>query len=293
MQPPSPARPVVVGVDGSPSATAALDWALDEARSRPARLWLVHALNQAHSDAFTRANPVFAAEERRAAEELLETAVARARAVASGLDVRAVLQVGTPPAVLVSEARFAELVVVGSRGRGGFAGLLLGSTSLKVAMKAPCPVVVVRPPTDPGRAGSSAGRIVVGVDGSPCCEPALRFAFARAQRRGLGLTAVRVWRSPAVYVDVPSSGMWLQLERKERAALAEHLTSWRERYPEVDVMERTVLGNAAATLVDESAGAELLVLGGHGRGGVGALLLGSVSHAALHHARCPVVVVQR
>ena len=67
---------------------------------------------------------------------------------------------------------------------------------------------------------------------------------------------------------------------------------WRERYPEVDVVEKTARGNAAAVLIGESAGAELLVVGSHGRGGFGGLLLGSVSHAVLHHARCPVAVVR-
>jgi nucleotide-binding universal stress UspA family protein len=292
MHPSNTSRPVVVGVDGSPPATAALDWALDEACSRSARLWLVHALGQAHSDAFTRANPVFVAEERRAAEEILDTAVTHARAVAPGLDIRAVLLVGDPAAILLAEAKFAELVVLGSRGRGGFAGLLLGSTSLKVAMQAGCPVVVLRPPTDAGGARPSAGRIVVGADGSPCSEPALRFGFTRAQRRGLGLTVVRVWHSPAIYIDVPSY-QWEQMAKQERVTLEKDLAWWREQFPEVDVVERTVLGNVAATLLDESVGAELLVVGSHGRGGVGGLLLGSVSHTALHHARCPVAVVRR
>jgi nucleotide-binding universal stress UspA family protein len=290
---PSTARRLVVGVDGSPAATAALGWALDEARSRSAPLWLVHALDQSHTDAFTRANPVFVAEVRRAAERILDTAVAHARAVVPDLDVYPVLEVGTPAAVLLTQAAAADLVVLGSRGRGGFAGLLLGSTSLKVATEAGCPVVVLRARTDAGGASPSAGRIVVGADGSPCSEAALQFAFTRAGRRGLGLMAVRAWRSPAIYVDVPTSKRWEQLEKKERMVLAEGLASWRERYPDVDVVERTVLGNAAATLVDESAGAELLVVGSHGRGGVGALLLGSVSHAVLHHARCPVAVVRR
>ena len=280
---------VVVGIDGSAAGTAALRWAVEEARRRSARLSVVHALNQRHSGAFNRANPEFVAEERRAAEHVLDAAVARAGA--PDVDVHPVLEVGPPAVVLLRRATSADLVVAGSKGRGGFAGLLLGSTSLQVAMHASCPVVVLRDHST--GAGPASGRIVVGIDGSPSSEGALRFAFTRARRYGLGLTVVRAWGATAVFVDVPGSAKWEQVEKEEQAALSEALAPWRDRYPEVDVLEKSLLGNAAALLVDESAAAELLVVGSRGRGGFGGLLLGSVSHAALHHARCPVAVVRR
>jgi nucleotide-binding universal stress UspA family protein len=287
----SGSRPVVVGVDDSGSS-AALRWAVDEARRRSAPLWIVHALDTTHTDGFALANPLFVARERQAAERVLDTAARLAREGAPGLDVRALLELGPPPAVLLGQMPAADLVVLGCRGRGGFAGLLLGSTSLHVAMHGSGAVVVVRPAADGTSAGPSAGRIVVGADGSPSSDCALGFAFARAQCRGLGLTAVRAWRSPAMYVDVPSSHVWQQAEKEEQARLSEDLVPWRERYPEVDVVERTAMRNAGAVLVDESAGAELLVVGSRGRGGFGGLLLGSVSHAPLHHAHCPVAVVR-
>ncbi|HEX5813102.1 MAG TPA: universal stress protein [Pseudonocardia sp.] len=104
---------------------------------------------------------------------------------------------------------------------------------------------------------------------------------------------MRVWGSSAIFVDVPGSATWGQVEKEEQAALSEAVVPWRERYPDVEVLEKSVLGNAAALLVDESAAAELLVVGSRGRDGFGGLLLGSVSHAALHHAHCPVAVVRR
>jgi nucleotide-binding universal stress UspA family protein len=284
-------RPVVVGVDESGSS-AALRWAVDEARRRSAPLCIVHALDQRHSPAFVLANPVFVADERRAAEQVLDAVAAMARELVPGLDVRPLLEVGQPAVVLLERAPVADLVVLGSRGRGGFTGLLLGSTSLQVAMHAAGVVVVVPCAPDSTGAGPSAGRIIVGVDGSPSSECALQFAFTRARHGGLGLTAVRAWQSPAIYVDVPSSPKWQQAEKEEQAQLVEDLAPWRDRYPEVEVVERIVLGNAGAALVDESAGAELLVVGSRGRGGFAGLLLGSVSHAALHHARCPVAVVR-
>ena len=78
-----------------------------------------------------------------------------------------------------------------------------------------------------------------------------------------------------------------------QALLSENLAPWREQYPEVDVVRKTVLGNAGSALAEESVGAELLVVGSRGRGGFDGLLLGSVSHAVLHHAHCPVAVARR
>ena len=282
--------PVVVGVDGSPAGDAALRWAVDEAHGRLAPLCVVHALDQRHSEAFIRANPGFVAVERRAAEEVLDAAVGRARALVADVDVRPVLAVGPPAVVMLRQAAAAGLVVLGSRGRGGFSGLLLGSTSLHVARHAACPVVVLR------SAGADAvpapGRILVGTDGSSSSEGALRFAFAQARRRGRGLTALYAWSSPAIYVDVPGCGKWEQAAKEEQATLSEVLAPWHNRYPDVDVVEKTVLGHAATLLIDESAGGELLVVGSRGRGGFRGLLLGSVSHAALQHAHCPVAVVR-
>jgi len=283
------ARPILVGVDGSAAGTAGLGWAVAEARRRSVHLQVVYVLEQSHSDAFTRANPVYVADERREAEVVLDTAVGHAHGLAADVDVRPALEVGSPAVVLLARSAAAEMVVVGSRGRGGFAGLLLGSTSLQVAAHASCPVVVLRGDTGPA---GPADRIVVGVDGSPSSELAVRFAFSRAQQTGRGLTAVHTWHSSAGHVDLRLSGGRKRAEKEEQALLTERLVPWRERHPQVDVVEKTVRGNAAAALIGESAGAELVVVGSHGRGGFGGLLLGSVSHAVLHHAHCPVAVVR-
>ena len=143
------ARPILVGVDGSDAGTAGLGWAVAEARRRSVPLQVVYVLEQSHSDAFTRANPVYVAEERREAEVVLDTAVGYAHGLAADVDVRPALEVGSPTVVLLARSAAAEMVVVGSRGRGGFAGLLLGSTSLQVAAHASCPVVVLRGDTGP------------------------------------------------------------------------------------------------------------------------------------------------
>ena len=291
MTTPAAVRPVVVGVDGSDHGLTALRWAAREARRRSAPMWVVHAFDLLAAEVFALEEPAYVAAERRAAEKILASAVEQARQVAGDIEVRPVLDIGTASTVLLARSAQAELVVLGSRGRGEFAGLLLGSTSLQVATHASCAAVVIRS-TPKGVPGPSAGRIVVGTDGSPQSERALRFAFEQAHERGVGLTAVRAWLAPTLYISPIPVLEWRQLEAQEQEALHESVARWSEKYPGIDVVAKSVVADPAKALVDESAGAELLVVGSHGRGGFAGLLLGSVSHAALHHARCPVAVVR-
>lgn len=291
MTTPAAVRPVVVGVDGSDHGLTALRWAAREARRRSAPLWVVHAFDLLLAEVFALDEPAYVAAERRAAEKILASAVEQARQVAGDIEVRPVLETGTASRVLLAMSEQAELVVLGSRGRGDFAGLLLGSTSLQVATHASCAAVVVRSTRD-GAPGPSAGRIVVGTDGSPQSECALRFAFEQAQERGVGVTVVRAWLEPTLYISPIPVAEWRQLEAQEQEALHESVARWSEKYPGIDVVAKSVVAEPAKALVCESAGAELLVVGSHGRGGFAGLLLGSVGHAALHHAPCPVAVVR-
>ena len=284
--------PVVVALDGSDESKAAVGWAADAARRRGSPLWLVHAMDFGHADLAVREFPEMALAIRRGAEEMLDDEMAEAGTSVGDIEIRTVLEDGDPSTVLLRQAAHAILVVLGSRGRGGFAGMVLGSTSLKVAMHAPCPVVVLRSAAADASAGPSAGRIVVGSDGSPHSARAVGLAFEEADLRGVGVTAVRTWLAPDIDVDATPAHEWEQAEKDEKARLTEDLLSWRTRFPKVDVVEKTVRGAPAATLIDESEGAEMLVVGSHGRGGFGGLVLGSVSHAALHHAHCPVAVAR-
>lgn len=107
------------------------------------------------------------------------------------------------------------------------------------------------------------------------------------------MTAVLTWVGPDIDTDALPSHEWQQAAEDERATLAQRLAVSRDEFPDVDVQEKTVRGDAADALVDESRGAELIVVGSYGRGGLGAILRGSVSHTLLHHAHCPVAVVGR
>jgi nucleotide-binding universal stress UspA family protein len=141
------------------------------------------------------------------------------------------------------------------------------------------------------------GRVVVGVDGSDLSRTALEFAFEEAALRGVGLTAVHAWRYPlpASTGDLIFAGYErIDVRDEESHLLTGTLAAFQERYPRVPVCPVSLQAvSPAEALVHESGGAELLVIGSRGRGGFATLLLGSVSHAAIHHAACPVAVIHR
>jgi len=278
-------RPVVVGVDGSASAYRAVEWAAGEAHRRGVGLRLVRAFSWTTADHPTG----WVARYR---EEMLDVSrrqVARAVRVAADTrpDVEAESQVaiGAPIEVLSSEARRAQLLVLGDRGLGEVAGLVLGSVAVSLAARGACPVVVVR-----GERAGADGPVVVGVDGSPVSEAALAFAFDAAAARGVDLVAVHAWSPTAIDEELASLVEWDA--SAESAVLAERLAGWGQKYPQVAVRRTVVRDGAVRALVTASAGAQLVVVGSRGRGNAAGLLLGSVSHGVLHGAHCPVAVVR-
>jgi len=289
--PPSPieALPVLVGVDGSEDALGAVRWAAGAARQRQTSLLVIHAwlwpLYQVSLDP-PPGRPQ--AGLRNQAQAVLTQARDAALQHSPGLSVDTELLTGDAGHVLVRSSRRAQLLVVASRGLGGFAGVLLGSVGMRAAAGATCPVTIIR-----GNA-HRAGPVVVGVDGSPGSEAALHLAFEEAQRQHCPLVAIHTWESPMSPVVVPQ---W----QKDRAAmhdaarqvLATSVDPWLAKYPSVPAEQRLVDAGAASTLVDASRTARALVLGSHGRGAVLALVLGSVTHAAVHHAHCPVVIAPK
>ena len=186
------------------------------------------------------------------------------------------------------------MVVVGSHGRGGFARLMLGSSSAAVAAHATVPVVVTRGTSMDG--AWRAGPVVVGIDGSEVSESAIDFAFSSAAVRRAGLVAVHAWAQPDPFVDeayaVLSEAATRQTEA--RLAVSESLAGWRDKYPDVPVTEVIADGHPVDALLTESTIVDgaLLVVGCRGRGGFAGLLLGSVSRGVLHHATSPVAVVR-
>jgi nucleotide-binding universal stress UspA family protein len=133
---------IVVGVDGSAESAAALSWAVDEARLREARLNIVHAFPALVSFFGQTAHEYYPQVEKDAHEQF--DAVLAAAPPMDGLEVTHTLLPGNPAEVLVNESEGATLLVVGSRGHGGFRGMLLGSVSIHCTQLAHCPVLVVR-----------------------------------------------------------------------------------------------------------------------------------------------------
>jgi nucleotide-binding universal stress UspA family protein len=285
-------RDVVVGVDGSDHARLALKWAADEARLRGSGLRVLFA-----SDRRPKGLPGWYEEgdgaeaaHRSAGEAVVEDAVGLVATRHPGMAVHGETVEGTGASVLVDASDDADLLVVGARGSGGFAGLLLGSVSHQCIHHAHCPVAVVHASTDDPAPRRSGGRIVVGFDGSAGAELALDWALGEARVRDATVEAVFAWQYPPVgsYLTGPSTAHEADARRITDAAAARAARS----EPSVPFEARSAVDATVPVLVDGSDGADLLVVGARGHGAFRDLLLGSIAQQCANHARCPAVVVR-
>ncbi|MER0245065.1 universal stress protein [Streptomyces sp. HSW2009] len=312
--PPSPLRDhVVVGTDGSPAAMWALDRAVVEARRRRVPLEIVHGWSWGGAyEPMDDASDVLAAAERRVVDRdpalpVVTTAVSADAASA-----------------LVDRSADACLTVLGSRGHGGFAGLLLGSVTLRVAAHCHRPLLVVRgadertgPPTErpvvlglkppadsatrstpespaastPDSAAPSTPGSATDSAAHPAPEPgadsaAIGFAFAEAARQRAGLLVVHARPGPDRRRPTGPGA-----DPTGDPAAPDALTAWRARYPQVAVETRAVPGDPARTLVEAASAAEVVVIAVHRRTTGLGLQLGPVTHALLHHSPAPVALV--
>ena len=315
---------VLVGVDGSPPSLAALDWAGAYAKVHGFRLHLVCAYSIPSFTAAALDGGYAALDDSAIAEgarAVLDEALERVGPL--GLRATSAVATGDAAAVLVELSREAAVVVVGTRGRGGFAERLLGTVSSALPAHAHCPTVVVPyrrqdrtgggvvpPQAATARAAEPAGapggqadaapgslpvrRIVVGVDGSEAAEVALTRAIGEAEAWGAELTAVAAvpigttvsylaWQPSAVDHEAVLRDVGAGLDVVVDRALVDH--------PDLQVRRHVLDGTAAQLLTEFSTAVDLVVVGSRGRGGFAGLLLGSTSQAVLHHASCPVMVV--
>lgn len=264
-------KPLIVGVDGSAPSVRALDWAVDEAAARGVPLRVVHASVAALPDDF------------------VASAVERAVRRDPSVKVTSEVLHDDPALALVRLGSEAGAVVVGSRGHGELAEMLLGSVSLSVAAHAESPVIVVRGYEE--AIARDHRSVVVGVDDPREAAPAVDFAFREAHLLGASVTVVHAWRCPAR--EVPDFPTTLPDEHQQRAEarLDECARDATTAHPDIPVHRRTVEGHARTALLAASRTADLLVVGARRRNGHVGMRLGPVDHAVLHHAACPVAIV--
>ncbi|MFI8320314.1 universal stress protein [Streptomyces sp. NPDC085529] len=284
--------PLVVGVDGSDPSLTALDWAVDEAVRHGLPLRIVHA---SLWERYEGVVPTWATDRpsgRILAENIVGTAAERARRRAPDLPLTTAVLAEDASTALLRAGQEGTILVVGSRGRGEFADLLLGSVGLVVAARAHCPVVVVR--GDRHALEARHGRVLLGVGEHDVDSPAVRFAFREAAARDAELDVVRTWRRPVHEpVDHPplSGNRAIHLAEQSSELLDKALEAAATEHPRVRLRRATLEGPAHRVLTERSAAADLLVVGARRRDGLVGLELGRVAHRALHHATCPVAVV--
>jgi nucleotide-binding universal stress UspA family protein len=269
---------IIAGYDGSASSDEALRWAAREAWARGTALTICLAwpapdlLLLGDWGAHDRA--------RQLGGEILARGVRLAGSVPDLAEVRTVLVEGSPAHVLCERGSSAEMVVVGSRGHGRLADLRLGSVSWQVACHGQGRVVVVCGQWRP--VNEAPGPVVVGVDGSPASQAAVAFAFEEAALRDVPLIAL------CALADAPGRlGAARQMEEDFDGMMA----SQEKEQPEVTVLRQVEFGPPRSALLTAAAGAQMLVVGSRGLGGLDGMSLGSVASALLHHSPCPVAVV--
>ncbi|MGW3662343.1 universal stress protein [Streptomyces sp. NPDC005141] len=285
-------HPITVGVDGSPESRAALAWAGREAVRRGVALRVVYAWHWPPHDMVGGGDRE---EQALWARDMAEDAARSVGDRHGDLRVTADVLDGDAVEALLAVAAETGTLVLGSRGYGAFVGFLLGSVGQRVISEAPCPVVLVRAEDRP-EAEAGGREIVVGQQGGPEDGAAgLRFAFETAAARGATVRAVRAWSLPPVFAYSPASLKLLDeaggLEPYEKKALAEALQPWRERFPGVPVVEHVEMGSAGQVLLSLSGQAQLMIVGRRAERSAVGVRIGSVAHAVIHHAPCPVAVV--
>ncbi len=285
---------IVVGVDDSPAAKAAVEWGAREAELRRIPLTLVHAISPNLTSWWdTPLPPGLAQWQQDHGRRLVEDAVKIVEKTCYHGGPTAIHTEVLPSAAvptLIDLSKDAETVVTGSYGDGSWPARLLGSVASALLRHAYCPVAIVHD-RDPLTPHHGQAPVLVGIDGSPAAELATAIAFDEASRRRVGLIALYAWSD----VDVSEwPGLdWPAAKSMSEHVIAERLAGWQDQYPDVKVRRIVVRDQPAHQLVTHSAEAQLLVVGSRGRGGFGEMLVGSVSESVAQMASTPVIVVRQ
>lgn len=288
---------IVVAVDGSKASHQAVRWAANTATKRgvPLRLATSYTMPQyLYAEGMVPPQELFDDLQEEAMEKIDE-AKKVAREVNGELKVGHTIAEGSPIDMLLDMSKESIMIVMGSRGLGGLSGMVMGSVSAAVVSHASCPVVVVRE-DNPVNEDTKYGPVVVGIDGSEVSEQATALAFAEADVRDAELIAVHTWMDMQVQASLAglsaAQQQWEEVEKQQADLLEERLQGFIEKHPSVDVKKVITRDRPVRALVEAAEGAQLLVVGSHGRGGFKGMLLGSTSRALLQSAPCPMMVVR-
>ncbi|MDK8767651.1 universal stress protein [Corynebacterium freneyi] len=288
---------IVCAVDGSDASKTAAKWAANTAVKRgiPLRLVSSYSMPQfLYAEGMVPPQELYEDLEAETLEKI-EEAKKVALDYMPDVDVSHQIEEGSPIDMLLDLSEQCTMIVMGSRGLGGLSGMVMGSVSAAVVSHASCPVVVVRE-DNAVTEETKYGPVVVGVDGSGVSQKAIENAFKEAQARGAELIAVHTWMDMQVQASLAglsaAQQQWQVVEEEQNALLGQRLAGWSERFPDVKVTKVVTRDRPVRALADASEGAQLLVVGSHGRGGFKGMLLGSTSRALLQAAPCPMMVVR-
>jgi nucleotide-binding universal stress UspA family protein len=277
---------IVVGVDGSPLSTSAVEWAARRAHARDLPLHIVHACRNDPGAGFGEAPD--RDELRLSAMAMLASAVAHAHSAAPGLHVSTACVPGFASKTLVQVSLKAAMVVVGAVGHGIISRASIGPTTLQVAMAAHCPLVIIG---HEGRTSTTThGRVVVGVDGSSASLNALTEAFDRAALRGAELHIVHATPIKSAGTGRGTNTAWPEPHGSVQDLVAERISTHTSAHPDVKVNHDLVRADPVKALYDSSREADLVIVGRRGLGGFPGLRLGSVAVRLMGRTSCPLVI---
>lgn len=288
---------IVVAVDGSAASQTATRWAANTALKRKELIRLVSTYSMPqflYAEGMVPPQELYDDLEAEAMEKI-DTARKIIADFDESVEVSYQVEEGNPIDMLLDISQDVTMIVMGSRGLGGFSGMVMGSVSAAVVSHAKCPVVVVREESDVSTA-TKYGPVVVGVDGTGVAEKAIEMAFAEASARKAPLRAVHTWIDMQVQASLAglnaAQKQWEEIEEDQKRLLAERISGYKDKYPDVEVEQIITRDRPVRALADASEDAQLLVVGSHGRGGFRGMLLGSTSRALLQEAPCPLMVVR-
>ncbi|WP_209325703.1 universal stress protein [Brevibacterium renqingii] len=311
---------IIVGIDGSDNARCALQWAISHAQRTSSEIRIVSAYT-VPGVTMGQADIVYPADFDEAVKKAVsDIAEAAADSVTSaGVPVSTTIVPGDASGVMVEHSKNADLAVVGARGRGGFAGRLLGSVALAMPAHSHCATVVIpstwptrvmpeRPlpidqpvrsqdvpsaEADGRRRPDFSGEIVAAVDPFETDTPVLRAAAAQAAIYGTPLHLVGVTATHILSPEwMPSQEHLVRMYDEAERSFATAVEGLRRDFPELDVRFSIFDAPATEVLVSATYTADLVVIGSRGRGGFASTVLGSTSQGVLSHAVCPVRVVR-